>query len=77
MTFFIQGVKLENLFPPRRYASPLATAFTVAIPSLPPTARPIVDDASGACVSYVHEGEKMFGVFLMYMADASELRKLL
>lgn len=41
--------------PPLRTAN---TAFTVAIPSLPPTARPIVDDASGACVGYVHEGAK-------------------
>jgi len=43
------------------------TAFTVAIPSLPSTERPIVDDASGACVGYVHEGAKnVWRIFDMY-----------
>lgn len=34
------------------------TAFAVAVPSLPHGARPIIDDQSGACVGFIHEGAK-------------------
>ncbi|MBR8178453.1 hypothetical protein [Burkholderia ambifaria] len=34
------------------------TAFAVAAPSLPRDARPIIDDQSGACVGFIHEGAK-------------------
>jgi hypothetical protein len=33
-------------------------AFAVVIPSLPHGARPIIDDQSGACVGFIHEGAK-------------------
>lgn len=34
------------------------TAFAVAVPALPHGARPIIDDQSGACVGFIHEGAK-------------------
>lgn len=34
------------------------TAFAVTAPSLPHGARPIIDDQSGACVGFIHEGAK-------------------
>lgn len=33
-------------------------AFAVAVPSLPHGARPIIDDQSGECLGFVHEGAK-------------------
>jgi hypothetical protein len=39
-------------------ARPADTAFGIAIPSLPRGARPIIDEVSGACMGYVHEGAK-------------------
>lgn len=34
------------------------TAFAVAVPSLPHGARPIIDEQSGTCVGFIHEGAK-------------------
>ncbi len=37
---------------------PTDSAFSIDIPSLPPGARPVIDDLSGACVGFVFEGAK-------------------
>lgn len=34
------------------------TAFAIAPPSLPHGARPVIDDAFGGCVGFIHEGAK-------------------
>ncbi|MCA8090010.1 hypothetical protein LGM65_03745 [Burkholderia anthina] len=57
----VDGVRLHTDTGKPLSVSPLRTtdtAFAVAIPALPHGARPIIDDQSGACVGFIHEGAK-------------------